>query len=99
VPIHLYLALEGGGCAAIRSCRFTPRKEPGNSCTAVRMGLEFGLEVSIPGRSSPLLVAIPNVLVLIVHIRIGHVRIRQRLEDCFVLCFVDCTSCTIIFCK
>ena len=45
------------------------------------MRLGFGLEDSFPGRSVLLPVAVPNLLVLIVHIIIGHVRLRQRLDD------------------
>ena len=75
-------AVEGGGWAASRSCRFTPGIEPGTSCTGGWMGLGFGLEDSIPPLSIPLPVAIPTMLVLTVHVRIGHVRVRQRLEDC-----------------
>ena len=44
------------------------------------MGHGFGLEDSIPGLSIPLWVAIPTMLVLILHIRIGHVRVRERQE-------------------
>jgi hypothetical protein len=74
-------ALKWGGWAAPRSCRFTLVIEPSTSCKYGWMGLGFGLDDSIPGRSIPLWVAIPTMLVLIVHIIIGHVRVRQRLVD------------------
>jgi len=45
------------------------------------MGLGLVLEDSFPGRSVPMPVAVPNLLVLIVHIIIGHVRVRQRQDD------------------